>query len=384
MALDEFFESRKVGGEVGNVSAPAPAPVEGQQTGESVASAPATETAPTEPASVVAGEQKPSFDINSFNTFFGTSLKEENELKDALKRANEYGDISKKYEEAEATRKTLEEKAKVLEAGQDPFQYFSSPDAYIREQIIKQRPDLDPAVVTKLIAHDKTKMADFDLLAHDYLMQNPNVIGGLEGAREVIAKKYDVDPEDTEDKWERVSRNMMMTDARTVEQKIAQLKGEIKLPEIKSPEAIEQERIAAVQRVKSQWSPYVNDIASFDKLTVPGDDGTTMLEMEVPKAFRDTLPDYINGVIEQTGLEPTPENLKEIVDYRNRTFIYDYLPKILEVYGNNVRSEIEKKYATVLNNTTPPNTAVAPPPIDQTPSGGAQKLLSGTKRSRLI
>jgi hypothetical protein len=100
-----------------------------------VEGAPAETAAPapvaTEATPAPAGEQKPNFDINSFNTFFGTSLKEESELKDVLKRASEHGDISKKYTEAEATRKTLEEKNRELLAGQDVMKYFSSPDAYI-------------------------------------------------------------------------------------------------------------------------------------------------------------------------------------------------------------------------------------------------------------
>jgi hypothetical protein len=376
--LNKFFEERAVSNQPAAAPAPAPAPVEGTPAEPVAAPAPVVET-----TSVPAGEQKPSFDINSFNTFFGTSLKEESELKDVLKRATEHGDIAKKYEETEKSRKVLEEKAKTLEAGQDVMKYFSSPDAYIAEQIRMQRPDLDPGVVTKLLRHDKEKLADLDLLAHNMLYKNPRIIGGLEGAKRAIAKKYDVDLQSPENEWDETSRNMMMMDAGAAEQEIVKLKSEIKLPQIKSPEAVAAEQAEAVQRVKSQWAPYVNDIAGFDKLVVPADDGTTMLEMEVPKGFRDTLPEYINGVIEQMGLEPNPENLKEIVDYRNRTFVYDYLPKILEVYGNNIRSEIEKKYAALLNNTTPPNTTVAPPPLDAVPGGGAMQFLSGTKRSKI-
>ena len=376
--LNKFFEERAVSNQPKTEPAPAPAPVEGTPAQPAAAPEPVAE-----PSSAPAGEQKPSFDINTFNTFFGTSLKEESELKDVLKRATEHGDIAKKYEETERSRKALEEKAKALEASQDVMKYFSSPDAYIAEQIRMQRPDLDPGVVTKLLRHDKEKLADLDLLAHEMLMQNPRTIGGLEGARRAIAKKYDVDLQSPENEWDEVSRNIMMMDAGAAEQRVAKLKSEIKLPEVKSPEARAAEQAEAVQKVKSQWAPYVNDIAGFDKLVVPADDGTTMLEMEVPKGFRDTLPEYINGVIEQTGLEPNPENLKEIVDYRNRTFVYDYLPKILEVYGNNIRSEIEKKYAALLNNTTPPNTTVAPPPLDAVQGGGAVQFLSGTRRSKI-
>jgi hypothetical protein len=53
------------------------------------------EPAPAEPVVPAA----PAFDVNSFNTFFGTSLKEEAELREALKRANEFEGVSKKYQE---------------------------------------------------------------------------------------------------------------------------------------------------------------------------------------------------------------------------------------------------------------------------------------------
>jgi len=375
--LDKFFADREVkGSEPAPAAAPAEVvlePVPASTPEPMVASAPPVST--PEPAA-------PSFDINSFNTFFGTSLKEEAELKNALKRATEYGDVQKKYEETEAIRKSLEEKNKELQSGTDPLKYFSSPDAYIAEQIRIQRPDVDPGVVTRLLSHDKQKLADFDLLVYDHLMLHPETIDGAEGARELVAKKYDVDVEESPEKWDRVSRNLIMADARTAERRIAQLKSEIKLPQAATPEVIEAQRAEATQKMKAAWAPYVNEISTFDKLVVPGDDGATLLEMEVPKAFRDTLPEYVNGVIEQTGLEPKPENLKEIIDYRNRMFVYEYLPKILEVYGNNIRSELEKAKHELLNNTTPPNTATAPPPLGSEKNAGARAFISESTKRR--
>ena len=387
MSLDSFLNQRAVndGPQPAAPAAPA-APVMEPQSQPS--QPPATPPAPAEPAAPpVQGTPppaQPSFNISDFNAFFGTPYKEESELKDVLKRATEYGDIQKKYTDAETARKALEDKNKELEASLDPMKYFSSPDAYIAEQIKKQMGDVDPSVVTKLLSHEKTKMANFDLLVYDWLMQNPDTIGGVEGAKKVLAKKYDVDLSDSTEEWDPVAQNMMMADARAVERKIAKLKSEVKLPEPLSPEAITARRAEAVEKAKTAWAPYVGEIANFDKLVVPGDDGKPLLEMEVPKAFRDTLPEYIQGVIEQTGLEPTPDNLKEIVDYRNRTFVYDHLPKILEVHGNNIRSEVEAKYAALLNNTTPPNSAAAPTAGAPQPGTGARQLLSGTKRSRLI
>ncbi len=387
MGLDSFLSERAVSEGQQPATPAAPAAPEMEPQGQPT-QPPVTPPAPPEPSvPPVQGTPpaaQPSFNINDFNAFFGTPYKEESELKDVLKRATEYGDIQKKYTDAETARKALEDKNKELEASLDPMQYFSSPDAYIAEQIKKQMGDVDPSVVTKLLSHEKTKMANFDLLVYDWLMQNPGTIGGVEGAKKVLAKKYDVDLGDPAEEWDPVAQNMMMADARAVERRIAQLKSEVKLPEPLSQEAIAARRAEAIEKAKTAWAPYVGEIANFDKLVVPGDNGTTLLEMEVPKSFRDTLPEYIQGVIEQTGLEPTPENLKEIVDYRNRTFVYDHLPKILEVHGNNIRSEVEAKYAALLNNTTPPNSAIAPTSGAPQPGTGARQLLSGTKRSRLV
>ncbi len=387
MSLDDYLKSKEVNND------PQPAPVES-------APEPVAQTTPEQqpviqqPPVVPSGEPvvqprgdqapKPSFNISDFNLFFGTSLKEENELKDVLRRATEYGDIEKKYTEAETTRKTLEEKTKELEANLDPLQYFSSPDAYVAEQIRRQLGDkVDPSVVTRLLSHDKTKMADFDLLAHDYLMHNPDTIGGMEGAREVIADKYKVDPTEPTEEWSRLAQNMIMAEAREAEKRITHMKGEVKVPQPLTREALEAQRLEAVQKKQAAWAPYINEIAGFDKLIVPGESGTPILEMEVPKAFRDTLPDYVKGVIEKTGLEPNPDNLREIIDYRNRMFVYEHLPRILEVHGNNIRSELEKAKHDLLNNTVPPNTTVSPQPAGPVPGTGARELLSGTKRSRL-
>ncbi len=385
MGLDEYFSAREV-----KDGQPQAAPAEAPGTEPQPVAEPAAATPPIavqEPVAqgAPAGEQKPAFSINDFNSFFGTSIKEETELKDVLRRATEYGDIEKKYSELETTRKTLEEKNKELEASLNPLSYFSSPDAYVAEQIKKQLGDnVDPSVVTALLSHDKSKMADFDLLAYNYLYDNPDTIGGMEGAREVLADKYKIDPSESTEEWSRAAQNMIKADARAVKSRVTQMKEEIKLPQPLTKEAQEAARAEAVQKMHAAWAPYINDIAGFDKLIVPGETGTTMLEMEVPKACRDTLPEYVKGVIEQTGLEPNPENLKEIIDYRNRTFVYEYLPKILEVHGNNIRSELEQKYHATLNNTVPPNTTASPQPAGPAPGTGTRELLSSTKRSRLV
>ena len=380
--LDEIFK----------ITEPAPveptadpvAPVQPVDVAPTPAAPPAVPPVSAEPAPAEPVVPSASvFDINNFNTLFETSIKEEAELREALKRANEFEGVSKKYQELESGYKTLAEKNKELSAAVDPLKHFSSKDAYIAEQIRIRRPDLDPSVVSTLISSDTSKLADFDLLAQEALMQNPKIIGGLEGARELVAKRYDVDLEESPEKWERVARNMMMDARIAAEDRIAKVKSDIPLPKSYTPEEAAAIRAEQVQKVKSSWAPYVNEMSGFDKLTVPGEAGATILEMEVPKAFRDSLPDMINSVIDQTGIEPTPENIKNIIDHRNKDFVYAYLPKILEVHGNNIRSQIEKEYAEKFGNTLPPNNAIAPTPIDGTQGGGARELLSGTRRSSI-
>lgn len=376
--LDKFFTDR----EVPTTPSDEPAAVVPGDGGTAVTPPPASAPpAGVTTPPIVSSEPTPSFDINTINKFFGTSLKEEAELREALKHAGEYGTMTQKYQELESKYKALEEKAKETPSLADPLSYFSSPEAYVAEQIRKQRPDVDPSVVSKLLSHEKSRLADFDLLVNDTLMNTPNIIGGIDGARELIAKRYGIDLDQSPEEWDRTSRNMMMTDARGAEQRISQLKSEIKVPTVRSQEEIAAMHSAEVQKVKASWAPYVNELAGYDKLVVPGNEGSTLLEMEIPKEFRDSLPDMINNVIEQTGITPSPETIADMVDHRNRKFVYDYLPKILEVYGNNVRSELEKKYAGILNNTVPPNTAAAPPASDGSQGGGARQLLGGTRRS---
>ena len=383
--LDEIFKISDTPPVDTSAEPVAPAvPVEGAPAPATPPAAPAAPApaAPVEPAPADPAAS-PTFDINTFNTLFETSVKEEAEIREALKRANEFEGISKKYQELESGYKTLEEKNKELAEAQDPLKHFSSKDAYIAEQIRIRRPDLDPMVVSTLVSSDTSKLADFELLAYEALMQNPKIIGGLDGARELVAKRYDIDPDESPEKWERVSRNLMMSDRMAAEQRVSALKSEINLPKSLSPEEAAAARAEQLQKVKSSWAPYLGEISGFDKLTIPGEAGSVILEMEVPKAFRDSLPDLINNVIEQTGVVPSPETIKNIVTHRNRNFVYDYLPKILEVHGNNIRSQIEKEYAEKLGNTLPPNNAIAPPPIDGTQGGGARQLLAGTRRSSI-
>lgn len=381
MGLDDYMKEKAVGASrpiVEPVAAPEVEPAQVPAVEPAPAPAPDPQPAPT-PAPDPQPAPTPQFDINNFNSFFETPFKGESEIRDVISNASKYQDIQQRNVELEAAKKSLEEKNKELQAGADPLSYFSSEDAYIAEQIKKRLPEVDPGVMAKLLSQDRSNMADFDLLAYDWLRKYPNTKGGLDGARKVVAKKYGVELDDPAEEWDDVAQNMMMADARDVGREIDRLKGEIPLPRALTPEEREAQRVEAVNKMRASWAPYTNDIAGFDKLTVPGDDGSVMLEMEIPQAFRESLPEYINGIIEKTGLEPTPESLKEVIDYRNRTFVYEYLPKILEVYGSNIRSEIEKKYNIELNNQTPPNNVQAPPSAEPQPGASFRQHIAGRK-----
>ena len=112
----------------------------------------------------------------------------------------------------------------------------------------------------------------------------------------------------------------------------------------------------ALQKRLKDVEPLKAKFLQFDKFK-NGD-----FEYETSADDRSKLPDMFQAMFIDAGLEPTPENEAAITELRDALFVLHNFPKLMDVAGKKYAVEVQRKLDEALSNTTPPNTAQAPPP----------------------
>jgi hypothetical protein len=196
-------------------------------------------------------------------------------------------------------------------------------------------------------------------------------------AKKILADDYNIDLSEPPEQWDELARGKLQRAAIDARQEIKTFQSEVEMPSIKSEEDLQAERAQAAETLQEEWKPITPKLTSFDKITIPGQEGEEAFEFEVPQSFKDGLGEFFKAMITGGELEPTEETVAFLIGERNKEFIYQNLDKIAASIRASVQTTEEKKTDEELNNTTPPNTSTAPPAPEE--MGGTEKHLSGQK-----
>ena len=321
------------------------------------------EGAPAEGATEGDGQtQKPTFDINSFNTFFEKDFKTEDDVRSLFEKLDKYSDYDEKVtklSEYEESKSALETRIKELEDAQDPLQWFPNEDVFKSVMLQKQFPEKDPNILNKVITSDLTKVSDLDVLIDDVLLSTPGFKGDRERARAVLYKRYGIDAEDSPENWEQVTQDLILMDADSKRREFRELADKVEKPKVVTPE----EKAAALAQqkadLKASWKEPISRMAQYEKEAITDAEGNTIMEFDVPKEYRSGIKDYLESMVDN-GLSLNKENLQFAEYDIRKTMVYENLPKILAAYKGQLESEWQKAKDTEEGNTTPPNTQTAP------------------------
>lgn len=320
--------------------------------------------APVEPPKV---EEPPKADefIENFNKRYGTQYKADDEIKGLFEAPKKISEYETRLSDYENVRKSAEERQKEierLESLNDPLKFFSSPEAYIAEQLKIKYPERDANVLQEIVTTNIDNMDDFDLLAKAERLFNKRLPEGGRYVKDVLYKRYGIDPESKPEEWDGATRTQIAMDANAWRTKIGDLRKEVDLPKVVSKEEREKLQADSLAKKMQSLTPVRDQFSKFDKLNLEG------FEWQVPEDYKQKANEMFDGMFIDAGLDMNEENLATAIRLRDSNFLYENFGKIKEAIIKQAQTELQAKIDSELHNTQPPNTATA------TDQGGQQTL----------
>ena len=254
------------------------------------------------------------------------------------------------YESANKWKEENEKLNSVLSEIEDPSTYFSSPQSYKREQLLKVRPDISLDVADKIVKSDIKTMSPVEKLELEMLLENPDIKGGLEGVKELIKDKYGL--EDGEE-IPRHIENKILIDSKSAEKKLEATRLELKDFEKRDYKAQFESKRAEfetqVRNLEEGWKGAYDKVGQRIKelkLVNKGEDGketelfTYKLEDEFINESRETLVQTMVNL----GVKPdSEEGILAAEEIARGSYLAKNWDKILRAAITNAESRIIEK-----------------------------------------
>lgn len=317
------------------------------------------ETPPTTPPAQETGQAetpKPDTFIEDFNKRYGTSYKEDGDIKGLFDYPKKISEQEAKLKEFEPYKEQAESYKKELEdlKNQGYSEFLSKPliqKAYVAQQLLEKYPDKDPFMMQEIAMSEVDKMDDLEVVAKERKIRYPSV--KLENQKAIILNELGIDPATTPEEWDSLAKDKLTMMAGDARQRIKELTNGIVMPKIQTKEEREKIYQEAIGQKVKLTEPIKQKFSQFDEY-INGD-----FKFAVPNEFKEKLPDVFQGMFIDAGLEVNAENLNVAELLKKAMFLEEYFPKIKEVIEKQAQTTVQAKVDEVLNNTKTPNTATA-------------------------
>ena len=314
------------------------------------------------------------------NTFFDTEGKTQEDIKAVYSLGAKASELESENGEISQELETLKDQHAKLKEELNPLSYFSSEEAYVAEQLRKKYPTMDAVAIQKAVLTDLSAMNDLDVLALQEVIKRPGVAGGEAMAKRLIASDLGIDLEAPPEEWDEMAKAKLVRDSYDARQELGKFQQEVELPTTKSEEDLLAEGAQRADTIKKEWEPILPELTKFEKISIPGPEGSQPFEFEVPQEFQDGLGEMFEAMITSGELEANKDTVAFMMEQRNKEFIYQNLGKIREAIEADVRSSVTKKTDEELNNQEEPNSNARP--AGEVELGGTEKFLEGQKGVR--
>lgn len=311
----------------------------------------ATETQTQTQTQTETSRPNPESWLDLMNKDFGMQFKTPDEVKEYFERAKKVSEYEPKLTEYEQQTHNYKKQLEEAKRSLNPLEYFSSEDAYRAEQMKKLFPDKSPGVLQELATRDISKMDNVELVIKGVMLSDKEL--SYEDARDYVTEEYKIEDADPSS-WSNATKTRLKLKANEVRSEIAKLKEGIKLPEIKSSEAIQAERDAAKNQREAELLPQAQEFAKIDKFVSKIDDETTF-EFPIPESDRNGFVDQFKGYFLDGELEYNPANLKDAEEIRDAMFLKNNFAKIYKAIEADITAKISKQTDKALGNDKPLN-----------------------------
>lgn len=282
------------------------------------------------------------FDLSKFNSRYGSDFNDEDSLKDFLSKKaelerlaeldNKYKELNSKYEEAKQQL--------------NPRQHFVNEDEYKRQLILKKYgEEVNPGLLNKIVSQDVSKMSDIDILILGKQVGNPYLIGGDEGARQLIYDQFGINAEEMGDdptKWSNLVKNRLSDAATQVRKSLNQIKS-IEVPQVEDFESQRQAKIKAGEelrtKLKDGWTKVVGklvkDFSDYEYL-----EGK---KFKVDDDFKKMATDVLLEHLIEGDLDLNEENIKNAQLYLRSEFWQQRGQDILKAHAEDIKSQFTEQ-----------------------------------------
>lgn len=290
-------------------------------------------------------EAQSEFSLEAFNKKFGTKFDKEDLVFDVLSKGTKYTDLELKHQQAEKRITEISESAK---KSLNPRAFFSSDDAYMREQLLLKNKDKQDSVkyLSEISPGKIDQMADYDALKLSLLIDNPELDGGEAGAVELLNDKYNFDGDfETAD---RATKNRILLDAKAARKSLKSMFDGIEIPDVQDWES-------KVQASRDGWSVPAKELV----------DGISELKLSEEYSFvvdpssKDGIMEDVLEDLVRNQVDFTPEALQEAAGVvRGKLFIRN-MDKIIKHLETVIDEKAKERYRKEIHNDKPLNPDVS-------------------------
>jgi hypothetical protein len=298
------------------------------------------------------------FSLDNFNEQFGTDFSDQSKLKEVLS-------------ETDKLRESLKEKEELIEKYNkqiDPLSNFAGKDdkekqaGYIIEQIYKNNPDSNRAVIGEIVQSDLDNISDEQALVLRHIFERPSSISKRGQVEDFIKNKYGLDKDVDEDDYDakkqvEMRKFEMASEADVARRQLKELVNKVEMPSGQSIEEIEKANKEAQEKQQkellNEWEP---KIGTVEKVGV-GD-----FEYEIPEKERADILERAKNLVVSQNIKPTKDAIEDVERYMKDEYLLLNKDKIFEAYKKHIISQKEDEHYNETHNPKKKNENEAPEP----------------------
>ena len=309
------------------------------------------------------------FELNkSFGTNYSSVdelksvLGEYGSLKEKVSKIDDFDTLSSRLEKVEKERNLLIEKYRELK---DPQSFFADDVEFKRNQLIKSNPSINGEVARKALTMDLGTANPLDIIALSMQLTHSKLSGGEVGAKEafLLSKGIDVQLEDDgsldTSALSRAQINIINLEAEKAAKDIASIRDSVQLPESsKEVEELINEWSAQSQEPQfdmSKWEGKIADVVKGVDVFEIKEADVVLYSEPIDAEFKEGLEDAIKEAISKGKIEPTPENIKILIEEAKKEYAFENMSSIMKRYKSNVELKIKEEQHRQIHNDVDPD-----------------------------
>ena len=266
-----------------------------------------------------------------------------------------------------------------LKAGVDPLQFFVSEDEYKRQQMLKQFPDYDPMLITRVSREDISKLSDLDAIRLHRRLKDSDVYQ-YDSDVDLLLKKelgLDADEDINPDEFDRSSQVQLKKMGKDARRDFEKIRAEVKMPErvdLIAKKAEEQKAYEDhIATQKPLWERAVRDLpkelnkVEFKYTDPESKEEVVLYEHEIDDSFRKEVAKVLPQAVEllsKSGKDYSKQTEKEevtkIINTLKQKYVSDNMGKIMFAFRNKSAKEAADKEHEESHNPKKPNLSEAP------------------------